>query len=71
MAERISESMRWNTDKEIDFLRKLGKHRKYSPTSRLELLERYLENALKRENWGKLDSARIISATKKFIQLEI
>lgn len=58
----------WDTEREIEFIKNLGKHcvnpRFHDLTikqnSKAELLAGYLAGALKRENWCDIDSAAVI-----------
>jgi len=65
--------MSWKTKHEIEFLKNLGSnnshsdHRRRSELSRKELLERYIEAANLRADWGKINKKVALMMAHKFL----
>ena len=51
----------WNSDDELEFIKKIGLHAPELPVHVLELRKGYLQGILKRTDWNGLDRDRIIS----------
>ena len=61
------------TEKEIDFLAKLGTHRKNQDVTqftRLQLLEGYQKSLETKFDWGAMDPAKIATAVETMIAQE-
>lgn len=60
----------WSTSMELDFISRLGTHRKGVKTSRFELLQNYIASA-KFRNWGALDGRRCLRFARNELRREV
>lgn len=64
-------STTWLTCDEVAFVQRLGTHNERSvKTPRLVWLQRYIEAAERRVEWGKIDKATVIQEAKKLVRAE-
>jgi hypothetical protein len=62
----------WNTDKEIEFVSRIGKHSKVGKRfPRRTLLERYLQSTKLRVRWNGVNKERVVEATLLMLAEEI
>jgi len=65
--KRIIKDEVWTTENEISYLQNIGGWFAVTTHSRKEILQGYIDSALRRDDWGEVDGNKVIMYAKQML----